>query len=97
MRQEYSSHKMYNPDHDIKSNELNSVEKSILTVLQTNHQQDQTIDVSWLQSECKRIGFSPKEFSHGFVKLLIRGHLESRGEFVYVLANAKNSEVYHEN
>lgn len=95
MNQENRSRQMHNLDPDIQSNELNSVEKSILTVLQTNHQQDRTIDVSWLQAECKRIGFSPKEFSHGFVRLLIRGHLEPRGEFAYVLTTVKNSEVCH--
>ena len=78
--------RMHNLDADIQSNELNSVEKSILAVLQ-HKQKERTIDVSWLQSECTRIGFSSKEFSHGFVKLLIHGHLESRGEFTYVLAD----------
>lgn len=91
MNQEDSSRQMRNPDADIKSND--SVEQSILTLLQTNHQQDRTIDVSWLQVECSRVGFSPKEFSHGFVKLLISGHLEPRGEFAYALAAAKISEA----
>jgi len=89
-------HQIRNLNSDIQPNELNSVEKSILSVLQTHYQHGRTIDVSWLQSECKRIGFSPKEFSHGFVRLLIRGHLEPRGEFAYVLAAAKNSEVCNE-
>ena len=74
-------------------NELNPVEKSILTVLRSNNRQDRTIDVSWLQTECKHIGFSPKEFSHGFVRLLMRGHLEPCGEFTYALAAENGMEA----
>lgn len=91
MNQDDSSRQMPNPNPDLKSDD--SVEQSILTLLQTNHQQGRTIDVSWLQAECSRVGYSPKEFSHGFVKLLISGHLEPRGEFAYALAAAKTSEV----
>lgn len=83
---------MRNLDPYIESNELNSVENSILALLQANYRHDRVIDVAWLQSECCHIGFSPKEFSHGFVKLLMRGHLEPRGEFAYALAAAKRRE-----
>jgi len=96
MNQKDRLRQIRNLDPDIQSHELNSVEKSILSVLQTNYQQDRTIDVSWLQSECTRIGFSPKEFSHGFIKLLIRGHMEPRGDFAYVLAGGNNGMVCHE-
>ena len=92
MNQEARLNQMRYLDPEIQNNELNSVENSILTLLKTRNQQNRTIDVSWLQSECKHIGFTPKEFSHGFVRLLMRGHLEPCGEFAYALAagNANN-------
>ena len=96
MKQKDRLRQIRNLDPDIQSHELNSVEKSILSVLQTHNQKDRTIDVSWLQGECTRIGFSPKEFSHGFIKLLIRGHMEPRGDFAYVLAGGNNDVVCHE-
>ncbi|OHB29380.1 MAG: hypothetical protein A2X79_05930 [Desulfuromonadaceae bacterium GWB2_53_15] len=92
MHQAERSLHMLNLAPDI-GNELNPVEKSILTVLRSNNRQDRTIDVSWLQAECKHIGFSPKEFSHGFVRLLMRGHLEPCGEFAYALAAANRVEA----
>ena len=97
MNQETRSHQMRYIDQDIQSNELNSVENSILTLLKTKNQRDRAIDVTWLQAECHSIGFSPKEFSHGFVRLLVRGHLEPCGEFAYALAADKSAALVAKN
>jgi hypothetical protein len=65
---------------------LNVIESTILTLVPTNYLMSQTIDISRLQEECRRNGYSSQEFSHGFVRLLIRRLLEPCGEFTYALS-----------
>lgn len=66
---------------------LNVVESTILTLVPSSYQlKDRTIDIPRLQEECRRNGLSPQEFSHGFVRLLIRRLLKPCGEFTYSLS-----------
>jgi DNA-binding response OmpR family regulator len=64
-----------------------SVEHAILMLLQNaDRQGNRVIDLPRLQSDCLRRGFSSKEFSYGFVRLLSQQLLIACGDFVYCLS-----------
>ncbi len=76
--------RLQHPGSDVH---LNEIETTILALVPGNFQvPGRTIDIPRLQEECRRNGLSPQEFSHGFVRLLIRRLLKPCGEFTYALS-----------
>lgn len=67
--------------------QLSAVEMFILSFLQNNPTlAEPYIDIMSLQMACSQQGYSPREYSYGFVRLLTIGLLAPHGEFRYVLA-----------
>ncbi len=63
------------------------VEQAILALLLSpDYRDDVFIDLTRLQHDCQRQGYSRQEFSYGFVRLLSRHLLVPCGEFAYCLA-----------
>ena len=84
MGQEESAPRLQHLGTDVH---LNAVETTILELVPGNfHMPGRTIDIPRLQEECRRNGLSPQEFSHGFVRLLVRRLLKPCGEFTYALS-----------
>ncbi|HEY3309501.1 MAG TPA: hypothetical protein VGJ93_13690 [Desulfuromonadaceae bacterium] len=78
------------PVHQVNTDSrLDETQIAILDTLRAGHPEDQIIDVPRLQMECQANGLSPRRFSHGFVRLLLHGLLEPRGEFAYVFSKER--------
>ncbi len=71
--------------------ELEHIESVILVALRMrNNSIGHVVDMTQLQADCYSIGFDSREFSAGFVRLLMRRFLQPYGDFAFSL-----SEIGH--
>jgi len=84
---------MQNLGHDVENNEfsddvdLEHIESVILVALRMrNHSIGHVVDMTQLQADCYSIGFNSREFSSGFVRLLLRRFLQPYGDFAFSLS-----------
>ena len=67
--------------------DLEHIESVILVALRMrNNSIGHVVDMTQLQADCFSIGFDSREFSTGFVRLLMRRFLQPSGEFAYCLS-----------
>ena len=67
--------------------ELEHIESVILVALRMrNNSIGHVVDMTQLQSDCYSIGFDSREFSTGFVRLLMRRFLQPYGDFAFSLS-----------
>ena len=67
--------------------ELENIESVILVALRMrNSPVGQIVDMTQLQADCFSIGFDSREFSNGFVRLLMRRFLQPYGDFSFSLS-----------
>jgi len=63
------------------------IESVILVALRMrNHAVGHVVDIAQLQEDCQSIGYSSREFSAGFVRLLMKRYLQPYGEFSFSLS-----------
>jgi hypothetical protein len=66
---------------------LERIESVILVALRMrNHSIGHVVDIAQLQEDCHSIGYSSREFSSGFVRLLMRRYLQPYGDFSFSLS-----------
>jgi hypothetical protein len=82
-----------NYSHDMENSELNDdnefehIESVILVALRMrNHGPGHVVDLIQLQADCQGIGFDSREFSSGFVSLLMKDYLQAHGDFAFRLS-----------
>jgi len=66
---------------------LEHVESVILVALRMRQQPiGHVVDIAQLQEDCQSIGYTSREFSAGFVRLLMRRFLQPYGDFSFTLS-----------
>lgn len=78
-------HDEFNGNED--NTDLEHIESVILVALRMrNNSIGNVVDMTQLQSDCFSIGFDSREFSTGFVRLLMRRYLQPYGDFAFSLS-----------
>lgn len=64
------------------------IERDMLAALRMrNASSGRLIDITQLHEDCRKIGYTPRELSKGFVCLIMRGFLKPCGSFSFILTS----------